>query len=112
MRTRPPVLEPVDPVHGSPLPDEDREQPRVYESELLPVGARRVPGEDGEHGEDPHHQEDERAVATVLAAVELVELSSVEPADPDQPEDDGEVEHADHETSSASVCATWPMSTT
>jgi hypothetical protein len=53
-----------------------------------------VPGEDDKHGEDPHLQEDERAVATVLAAVQLVELGAVEPADPDQPEDDGEIEYA------------------
>jgi hypothetical protein len=53
-----------------------------------------VPGEDDKHGEDPHLQEDERAVATVLAAVQLVERGAVEPADPDQSEDDGEIEHA------------------
>ena len=53
-----------------------------------------MPGEDGQHGEDPHLQEDERAVATVLTAVQLVELGAVEPADPDQPEDDGEIEYA------------------
>jgi hypothetical protein len=60
----------------------------------LAVGARRVPGEDGEHSEDPHLQEDERAIATVLAAVQLVELGAVEPADPYQPENDREIEHA------------------
>ncbi len=89
-----PVLGCVGPVYGGPLPDEHCEQRGVDECELLPVGARCVPGEDGEHGENPHLQEDERAVATVLAAVQLVELGTVEPADPDQPEDDGEIEHA------------------
>ena len=76
------------------MPKEDRKQHSVGKCELFSVGTRGMPGEDGEHGEDSHLQEDERAVTTVLAAMQLVELSAVERANPDQPEDDYEVEHA------------------
>ena len=88
------VLGRVGAVDGSPLPDQHSEQHRVGDRELLPVGGRRVRGEDGEDREDPHLQKDEGAIAAVLTAVQLVEQGTVEPGDPDQPEDDGEIDHA------------------